>query len=72
MTARGFLVAAPPDEGDRGFRGYLGGGRWQTSGDHTLAGLQRSTAVRAMFEFMPADEHCRAECPKCEPRAWWP
>jgi hypothetical protein len=62
-------VARPAGE-DRGFGGYLGGGRFQTMAERAQAwnGTAGVGEPRAMFEFRPADEDCPSGCPKCPPR----
>jgi hypothetical protein len=60
------------DGGDAGFYGYLGGDHWQTPTDHERAARQAGDqAVRAMLQFMPADEDCPPWCVKCNPK-WRP
>jgi hypothetical protein len=44
-----------------GFYGYIGGGRLVKGGPMPLG-----SPMRAMFEFMPADEDCPPQCPKCK------
>jgi hypothetical protein len=57
---------------DRGFAGYLGGGRTQGPQDGPsfagLAGWRMQGSIgypRAMLEFRPADEFCPADCAIC-------